>query len=193
METTIRDVGNIAWNAEQVAAFEAALAKRPHFRRLNHISICADDLQVSKKFYSYVLGGRITGESEHFAIVTVANTVIGISDTGEAPFGRTPDAEYPHIAFEIDSDQFAPMKKWLESHGIPTHEPWTRYQVEALMYFKDPAGNLLEMYCPEYAHAREVRNTRNVHDVVSFEKLTYTWDPAIAQPVLTTGIPPRAV
>ncbi len=113
MEATISDIGNIPWSAEQILTYERALAQRPHFRRLNHISICANDLQTSKKFYAYVLGGRITGESKNFVIVTITNTVIGISDTGKAPFGHTADAEYPHIAFEIDSEQFDPMKRWM--------------------------------------------------------------------------------
>jgi catechol 2,3-dioxygenase-like lactoylglutathione lyase family enzyme len=185
-----RGLGNIAWSDEQVAAFERALAERPHFRRLNHVAINADDLQVSKKFYADVLGGRVIGESKHFVLVQIAETVIGLSDDrGKAPFGHAADAEFPHIAFEADSDQFLPMKKWLEEHGVKTHEPWTRFQEEALMYFKDPAGNLIEMYCPHYTHAREVRNTRDVRDVMDFEALNYTWDPTVAQPVLRHGAP----
>lgn len=195
METaTPRGLGNIPWSAEQIAAFERALERRPHFRRLNHVALNADDLQVSKKFYAHVLGGRIIGESKHFVLVAIAGTVIGISDDrGQAPFGHTADAEFPHIAFEVDSDQFLPMKRWLEEHGVPTHEPWTRFQEEALMYFKDPAGNLIEMYCPHYARAKEVRNTRDVRDVMDFEALNYDWDPALARPVLGDGVPPAAV
>jgi catechol 2,3-dioxygenase-like lactoylglutathione lyase family enzyme len=175
----------IPWSQDEIEAFENALAKRPHFSRLNHVSINADDLQTSKTFYADVLGGRVVSESEHFVIVQIAGTMIGISDNrGTAPFGHTPDAEFPHIAFEIESDQFLPMKKWLEDHGVKTHDPWTRFRIESLMYFKDPAGNLLEMYCPEFAGAKNARQTRNVREVMDFAQLSYDWDPAVAEPVL---------
>lgn len=175
----------ITWSPDEVEAFESALARRPHFSRLNHVSICANDLQTSKKFYADVLGGRVVGESQHFVMVQIAGIIIGLSDDrGSAPFGHTPDAEFPHIALEIESEQFLPMKAWLEDHGVKTHEPWTRFQIESLMYFKDPAGNLLEMYCPQFAGAKEARRTRNVREVMDFADLTYVWDPSTAEPVL---------
>lgn len=175
----------ITWSQAEVEAFESALARRPHLSRLNHISINARDLETSKRFYADVLGGRIVNSSANFAIVMVAGVMIGISPTrGTAPFNRSADDEFPHIAFEVESEQLLPMKKWLEDHGVKTHEPWTRYQIEGLIYFKDPAGNLIELYCPEFAGAKTIRNTRNVRDVMRFADLDYDWDPKLAQPVM---------
>lgn len=188
-----RGIGNIRWSPEQIAAFDAALTRRPHFRRLNHVAINANDLQASKRFYADVLGGRVIGESPHFVLVAIAGTVIGLSDDrGRAPMGHTPDAEFPHIAFEVDSDQFWPMKRWLEEHGVKTHQPWTRFQVEGLMYFKDPSGNLIEMYCPHFDDAEDISNTRDVREVMDFTALDYTWDPSVAEPVLQQGAPAAA-
>lgn len=39
------------------------------------------------------------------------------------------------------------MKDWLASCGIPSTICWTRMGVEALMFFRDPSGNLIELYC----------------------------------------------
>jgi len=39
------------------------------------------------------------------------------------------------------------MVSWLRQNGVTTSEPWTRDGVKGLLYFRDPAGNLFEMYC----------------------------------------------
>jgi hypothetical protein len=39
------------------------------------------------------------------------------------------------------------MIEWLNSHGVVTPGPWTRDGKKGLMYFRDPSGNLLEIYC----------------------------------------------
>jgi catechol 2,3-dioxygenase-like lactoylglutathione lyase family enzyme len=167
---------SVTWSPERIAAFEKELARRPHFKRLNHVSIWARDVELSKRFYAEVLGGRIVNEgTPHFTEVLVAGTVIGLSDVrGDS---AAPDAEFPHIAFEIESDQFLPMKAWLEDHGVRTHEPWTRHQVEGLMYFKDPSGNLIEMYCPQFAGAEELRTLSTPVGFVDFSALDYVWEP----------------
>jgi catechol 2,3-dioxygenase-like lactoylglutathione lyase family enzyme len=174
---------SFTWSQDRIDAFEAALAKRPHVSRVNHVSICVDDLRKAEAFYAHVLGGRIISEgSPHFTEVVVGGTIIGISDNRGA--ARRSADEFPHIAFEIDSDQFLPMKAWLEANGVKTHEPWTRFRIEGLMYFKDPAGNLLELYCPEFAGADRLRQTRSVNDVVDLANLDYEWEPSRATPVL---------
>ncbi len=175
---------NVPWSTEQVQAFEAALATRPHFSRFNHVSIWARDVELSKKFYADVLGGRIVNEgTPNFAEVNVAGTIIGLS--GVRSTVQASDTEFPHMAFEIESKHFLPMKKWLEDHGVKTHEPWTRHHVEGLMYFKDPSGNLIEMYCPKFAGAKDLQKSGTVIGVVDLASLDYVWDPTLAQPVLS--------
>ena len=167
------------WTAEQIAEFERNLALRPHVRRLNHIAIPVRDLEKSKRFYAEVIGGRIINEgTPEFSEVVVGGTIIGLSESRGEPQAST--AEFPHIALEIDSDQFLPMKKWLEDHGVRTHEPWTRHHIEGLMYFKDNSGNLIELYCPQFAGARELRKANTVLDVVDLADLDYVWDEAYA-------------
>ena len=108
---------SFTWSAEQIRAFDAALAKRPHFSRFNHVSVWARDVETSMRFYADVLGGRIVNEgTPHFAEVEVAGVIIGVSDVRGV---RNPaESEFPHMAFEIESEHFLPMKKWLEDHGV---------------------------------------------------------------------------
>ncbi|HXP94637.1 MAG TPA: VOC family protein [Candidatus Binatia bacterium] len=164
----------VSWTPEQIEAYEQGLKKRPHFSRMNHVSLAVRDLQISKRFYTEVLGGRIINDgTPNFAEVLVAGMIIGMSDARGRP--QEADAEFPHIAFEVESDQFMPMKAWLEQHGVVTHQPWTRHHVEGLMYFKDPSGNLIEIYCPKFAGASELKLSPTPAGVVDLPSLDYTW------------------
>jgi hypothetical protein len=48
----------------------------------------------------------------------------------------------------VDGMKMKPIKERLAQFGVPTHPIWTRQKVEALTYFRDPSGNLFELYCP---------------------------------------------
>ena len=39
------------------------------------------------------------------------------------------------------------MKTWLTACGIPSSNFWTRQGTEALMFFRDPSGNMIELFC----------------------------------------------
>ncbi len=114
----------------------------------NHASIPVRDLEEAKRFYSKVLGGgNVRDLASGFAEVVVGGATIGLSQQKGGWTGR--DAEYPHYAFTMAPEEFYPFVEHLKGCGVPTHEPWTRHGVEALMYFRDPSGNLLELYCPQ--------------------------------------------
>jgi catechol 2,3-dioxygenase-like lactoylglutathione lyase family enzyme len=118
--------------------------KKPQFLNLNHISLPCRDLEESKRFYTEVLGGELVHEIAGFAEARVAGLIVGMSEQPGGWTGR--DAEYPHYAFDIDGENYDLMKLWLDGYGVPNHQ-WTRDYKTALMYFRDPSGNLLELYC----------------------------------------------
>jgi catechol 2,3-dioxygenase-like lactoylglutathione lyase family enzyme len=160
----------IFWNPEQIAHYERELQRRPHFSKLNHISLAVKDIDEARKFYIDVLGGRLVYDMPHFIEVNVAGTVIGMSATRGRP--QASDAEYPHVGFEIESDQFLPMKALLNECGVKTHEIWTRLNIEGLMYFKDPSGNLLEIFCVKYEGEKQRTKPLSADEV---SRLDYTW------------------
>jgi catechol 2,3-dioxygenase-like lactoylglutathione lyase family enzyme len=166
--------GRIAWTHAEIEAHERS--PRPHFIDLAHVSVPVRDLDEARRFYTEVLGGRlILNIPGDFVEVIIGTTIFGMSaKNGRAP---APGAEFPHVALSIASDQFLPMKRWLEDHGVTTHELWTRNRTEALMYFKDPSGNLFEIYCTNYAGAKEIRVARGPEEFTDLADLNYNWRP----------------
>ena len=84
-------------------------------------------------------------------------------------------------AFYVEPDTLVRMQDWLGQCGIPTSNLWTRRGVEALMFFRDPSGNVLELYCREgYKDADKLpKGGPQGQDIaVDITKLLYdTWTP----------------
>ena len=40
-----------------------------------------------------------------------------------------------------------PMKDWLTASSVPSSEPWTRTDLKTLMIYRDPLGNVIELFC----------------------------------------------
>jgi catechol 2,3-dioxygenase-like lactoylglutathione lyase family enzyme len=154
---------------------------RPQLSRFNHVSIPVRDLAEAKRFYIDVLGGEIVNDRlPTFGEVRVGGAIIGFStERGEVPPARH---EFPHIAFETSSDDFMPMRAWLAENGVKLGPAWTRNHVAALTYFKDPSGNLIELYCPNFAGAKELLRADTGDEVVDFTTLDYAWRPAVSAP-----------
>lgn len=122
--------------------------KLPKVESFYHLSVPCRDLEEAKLFFTQVLGAEVILDiktSPPFAEVMLGGMIIGLSPQ---PGGWTaPEAEFPHYAFWVGGDELLPLKERLESFVVPTHPPYTRYHKEALMYFRDPSGNLFEFYC----------------------------------------------
>ena len=90
-------------------------------------------------------GGEIIVTDPAFALFSIAGMRVGIGSVG-CSF-MTPHTEYPHIAFNADAGALARMKDWLADCGVPTSGFWTRRGIETLMFFRDPSGNVIELFC----------------------------------------------
>ena len=112
----------------------------------NHLSIPVKDVEQSKRFFMEVLGAECIMEIEGFAEVRCGGMVIGLSKQSDGWTAH--DAEFPHYGLLVDADDMWPLKERIESQGVPTHPIWTRNGYTGLMYFRDPSGNLFELYCP---------------------------------------------
>ncbi len=134
-----------AADPSQSAASDAA---RPRFAGFSHVSMPVRDLDEACRFWTEVLGAEpvLYLPARGFAEVRIGGIILGFSQQPGGWTGRT--AEFPHYAFFVEPDQMVAIKARLEAAGVPTHPIWTRNQVEALMYFRDPSGNLFELYCP---------------------------------------------
>jgi catechol 2,3-dioxygenase-like lactoylglutathione lyase family enzyme len=155
---------------------KTAFAERPRFSGFSHASLPCRDLTESKRFYTEVLGGELIHDAEGFAEVRLGGVIIGFSEQAGGWTAR--GAEFPHYAFFIEAGDFLRMKEWLDRSGVKTHQPWTRDGKRALMYFRDPSGNLFEMYCPSglAATASFPRGPKQGGDyVIDFGALNYDW------------------
>jgi hypothetical protein len=70
------------------------------------------------------------------------------------------------------------MVAWLRQKDVTTSEPWTRDGIKGLLYFRDPSGNLFEMYCPKLKEAASfVRGTKQGGSYeINFGGLNYEWN-----------------
>jgi hypothetical protein len=107
------------------------------------------DIPEAMRFWTQIFRAEtvLNNHPDRFAEVRAGGVIIGLSNQ---PGGWTgPNAEFPHYAFFVQPNDMKPLKERLESFGVPTHSIWTRNRKEALMYFRDPSGNLFELYCVE--------------------------------------------
>jgi catechol 2,3-dioxygenase-like lactoylglutathione lyase family enzyme len=117
----------------------------PMFQAFAHLSVPCRDLEQGKLFYTKVMGGKLRVDTPTFCAINVCGTEIGIGTEGCTFVG--PGAEYPHFAFYCGPKEIQQMRDWLTRCGIPTSNFWTRSGIETLMFFRDPSGNMIELFC----------------------------------------------
>jgi len=170
---------NYQWNGKSAALAATQEIPRPHFTAFAHASLYCRDYEQAKRFFTEVIGGELIHDVQDgataFGEVRVAGIIIGFTDRPGSATGR--DDEYPHYAFFIEPDDFLPMLAWLRHNGVTTSEPWTRDGVKGLLYFRDPSGNLFEMYCPKIKEAASfARGAKQGGSyTIDFAGLNYEW------------------
>jgi catechol 2,3-dioxygenase-like lactoylglutathione lyase family enzyme len=117
----------------------------PKMKEFDHVSLPCRDLDEAIRFYRDVIGGELKVREPEFALFNIAGTRFGVSSAGCTFMTR--GAEYPHVAFVVDADALVRMKEWLAACGVPSSNFWTRKGVETLMFFRDPSGNIIELFC----------------------------------------------
>jgi catechol 2,3-dioxygenase-like lactoylglutathione lyase family enzyme len=166
---------NYRWRGHSATPGAGNEMSRPRFDAFAHASIFCRNLAQAKRFFTKVIGGELIHDVDGFAEVRVAGIIIGVTERPGRPTGR--DAEYPHYAFFIAPEDFLPMVAWLRQNGLTTSEPWTRDGIKGLLYFRDPTGNLFEMYCPKLKEAAAfVRGAKQGGSyAINFAALHYGW------------------
>lgn len=117
---------------------------------INHVALPVRDGAEAVRFWTHLLGGQFIGhwpEDRFWGVMMPGGFLLGLSEQPGGWTGR--GAEYPHVGFNVDPDKMEPLKARLKSFGVPSQDIWTRFRSEVLMYFRDPSGNLFELYCHE--------------------------------------------
>jgi catechol 2,3-dioxygenase-like lactoylglutathione lyase family enzyme len=115
------------------------------FDSLAHVSLPCRDLEEGIAFYVDVLGGELRALGPIFASVRLAGANVGFGTQGASFIADS--AEYPHIAFYVGADELMHTRRWLTQCEIPVSNLWTRRGKEVLMFFRDPSGNVIELFC----------------------------------------------
>ena len=121
-------------------------------RKIGHVVLNVTDLEASVRFYTEVLGLRVTDRYPEAMVpggmvfMCVSTDHHGIALVGGAkPLDKS---SLNHFAFEVGSpDEVFRARAWLHEHGVAIHfEGRRRAGCQLAVEFKDPDGNNLEIY-----------------------------------------------
>ncbi len=132
-------------------------------RKLGHVVLKVRDAQKAKGFYTRVLGLQVAYEDRQRDAVFLS---FGTEHHDLALFqlatGEPPEAAQPglhHMAWQLGS--FAELQaahRELEELGIPV-EATVEHNVTRSVYFFDPDGNRVELYCDMVSNGFEAMQT----------------------------------
>jgi catechol 2,3-dioxygenase-like lactoylglutathione lyase family enzyme len=113
----------------------------------NHMTVPVRDLAEGRQFFLEVVGAPLLFESRTHVQVVFGGAELGMAgqDRGYTAAG----ARLPRRRYTVDAVALRELKARLESFGVPTDEPGTDEEAGAFMCFRDPSGNLFELFCPE--------------------------------------------
>ena len=118
---------------------------------LDHVAINVRDLEVALKFYTEILGLRVTQREpskpgkEYF--LDCGASLIGLIQgdaTGSSHLLQEQGLGGNHVAFRVQAQEFDRILDELTRRGVPILHVKKREQSWS-MYFTDPDGNTLEL------------------------------------------------
>lgn len=120
-------------------------------RRLGHVVLKVRDARKSREFYTRALGLKVAHEDlERGAVFLSFGThhhdlALFQLATGEAPEATQPGLH--HTAWQLGSfEELQAAHRELRQAGIPV-ESTVAHNVTRSVYFHDPDGNRVELYC----------------------------------------------
>ena len=123
------------------------------FRKIIETSIYSPDLDKMKEFYVDKLGLEFVSEQigRHLFLKTDKNMLLIFnpevtSIEKDTIHGATTPPSMVHIALEIEAKEYEKAKELLEQNKIQVEKEiaWENEIKSRSIYFRDPAGNLVE-------------------------------------------------
>ena len=135
-------------------------------KRVGHLVLRAKDVERSRRFFEEVLGLPVVAQNERGMVffstdVRDNHHMLALMPAKEGAAMPTPDhVGMQHVSFELGS--FAELQdayRRFKEKGVPI-EYTTFHGVTKSVYFYDPDGNRLEVYCnvPEEEYRKSVPN-----------------------------------
>ena len=135
-------------------------------KRVGHLVLRVKDIERSKRFFQEILGIPVVGQNERGMIFFSTNTrdnhhMLALVPAKEGAAMPSPDqVGMQHVAFELGN--FAELQgayRLLKEAGVKVRDT-TFHGVTKSVYFEDPDGNRLEVYCnvPAEEYTKSVPN-----------------------------------
>jgi catechol 2,3-dioxygenase len=138
---------------ERIAAFDRPPGIPFNIAKIGHVVLNVSDLERSVRFYTQVLGFRVS--DVYTPDIAPGGMVFmrcnadhhGVALVGKLA-GQSPSAELNHLAFEVGTlDEVLRAREHLEKHGVAIDfEGRRRAGVQIAVEFRDPDGHRLEIF-----------------------------------------------
>jgi catechol 2,3-dioxygenase-like lactoylglutathione lyase family enzyme len=110
----------------------------------------AEDLAAAERFYHEALGLDVIGHGEFCAVFSCGGGVLLVFDPRKS---AAPDREVPshgttgagHVAFAVKPDDLTAWREQLRQAAIPIEREVDWDEGGRSIYFRDPAGNVVEL------------------------------------------------
>ena len=131
------------------------------FRKIIETSIYSSELEKMKEFYVDKLGLELVSQQRgrHVFLKTEKNMLLIFNHEitaaeKETNHGAPTPPSMVHIAFEIEAAEYGKVKKLLTDNSIQVEKEiaWENDIKSKSIYFRDPAGNLVEFITRNYWH-----------------------------------------
>jgi catechol-2,3-dioxygenase len=132
-------------------------------RKLGHVVLKVRDVEKSREFYTRALGLKVAYDQKEWGAVFLSageqhhDLALFQLATGETPAATQPGLH--HMAWQLGS--FAELQaahRELTDQGIRV-EATIAHNVTRSIYFTDPDGNRVELYCDMVEHGFEAMQT----------------------------------
>jgi catechol 2,3-dioxygenase-like lactoylglutathione lyase family enzyme len=123
-----------------------------------------DDLAAAERFYGEVLGLELDSSKPGlFVFFRVGDGMLLLFEPEAASTGRNVPAHGTtgagHACFAVAEAELAPWRAHLERHGVAIEQEVTWPRGGRSFYFRDPAGNSLELATPKIWGLADVSST----------------------------------
>ena len=120
---------------------------------IHHIALNVKDLDRAEKFYTDVLGFKVThrfSKGLRHLMLETGNAAVALFETPDLKVKEAmnivSEEGYLHLAFEADPADFKKIAEELQTKKIDIRGPVKRGDGESI-YFNDPDENHLEIHC----------------------------------------------
>ncbi len=147
-----------------------------HPKKVGHVVLKARDIDPIEKFYTEVLGFEVVFrlQQPRGVFFTLGEQHHDLAVLEVPPGSDEPKAEQVglhHVALQVED--FAALKEsyqTLKRHGVPILRA-VDHGITKSIYFCDPAGNRLELYCDEGEDGIARLRQQNEQSIMDFPPL----------------------